>query len=146
MFVLNGSICFPTPVLTARFQGSGFTFSTPKSPPASLEYKKISPWGDDCPRWIHQLPYASVNCQVPRVRFYLLNSEESPRFRTMVVSIGKIANHVNNHYSALASPFALERLLHIFSTGPKVSLWVKANAYVSHAWRFYERLVHDRSD
>ena len=25
------------------------------------------------------LPYASVNCQVPRVRFYLLNSEESPR-------------------------------------------------------------------
>ncbi len=30
--------------------------------------------------WIDVLlPYASVNCQVPRVRFYLLNSEESPR-------------------------------------------------------------------
>jgi len=81
------------------------------------------------------LPYASVNCQVPRVRFYLLNSEESPRFRTMVVSIGKIVDHVNNHYSVIASHSTLERLLHISTTGTKVSLRIKANTYVSHAWR-----------
>ena len=42
------------------------------------------------------LPYASVNCQVPRVRFYLLNSEESPRITLMGASIGKLLVSVNH--------------------------------------------------
>ena len=33
--IIYRMICFPTSVLTNRFQGSGSTFSTPKSPPAN---------------------------------------------------------------------------------------------------------------
>ncbi len=72
-----------------------YLLNSEESPRIACIYKKISPWGDDYPKWIYQLPYASVNCQVPRVRFYLLNSEESPRFRTVLANIGKIVDYVN---------------------------------------------------
>ena len=40
--------CFPTLVLTNRFKGSGFTFSTPKSPPANAI-----------------IPHANGDCNIP---------------------------------------------------------------------------------
>ncbi|GEM_PF-3815909 len=103
-------ICFPTPVLTNRFKGSGFTFSTPmrtmsaRGPPANEcifgcrcdGIQKALPHQEGLKHHLHLIaPYAGLNRQVQRVRFYLLNSEESP---CVLFSIAKPTVNIKKQY------------------------------------------------
>ena len=89
---LSSACMLPTTVLTDRFKGSGFTFSTQRVPPRNIQFKKaFTKIGERKSYWFMTFPTPVLTDRFKGSGFNLLNSTSSPSYLIIIAPMHEMS-------------------------------------------------------